>query len=125
MKKASVLFLTLLFLVSNTEFHELLKVPSLVIHFMEHKSENPNITLAQYFAIHYNSKTVHDDDYDRDQQLPFKTVEHLQSSVTVFISYFSIKLPIPHFNNNVELPFYWASFISFQLLSNIWQPPRF
>ncbi len=124
-KKAAVVFLTTLFFISNTEFHELLKVPVLIAHYLEHKSETPDLTLAQFFSIHYNSNNTKDEDYARDSQLPFKTTEHLSSSVTVFLSHFTVKLPVPYLNNNVELPFYRASFVSFQLLSNIWQPPRF
>lgn len=116
--------LTALFIISNTEFHELLKVPVLITHYLEHKSKQQDLTLAEFFSIHYNSNTK-DDDYTRDSQLPFKTADHLSSSVNVFLSQFDLKLPVLHFNNDVELPFYKASFISFQLLSNIWQPPKF
>lgn len=124
-KKAAVVFLTALFFISNTEFHELLKVPVLIAHYLEHKSEQPQLTLAEFFSTHYSSNSTKDDDYTRDSQLPFKTAEHLSSSITVFLSHFDVKLPVPHFNNNVDLPFYRASFVSFQLLSNIWQPPKF
>lgn len=124
-KKATVVFFTALFFISSTEFHELLKVPVLITHYLEHKGEQPDLTLAEFFSAHYNSNNTKDDDYTRDSQLPFKTAEHLSSSITVFLSHFDVKLPAPHFNNNVDLPFYRASFVSFQLLSNIWQPPKF
>lgn len=124
-KKAAVIFLTALFFISNTEFHELLKVPVLVAHYLEHKSEQPHLTLSEFFSAHYSSNSTKDDDYTRDSQLPFKTAEHLSSSITVFLSHFDVKLPVPHFNINAEPPSYRASFVSFQLLSNIWQPPKF
>lgn len=124
-KKAAVVFLTALFFISNTEFHELLKVPVLVAHYLEHKSETPDLTLAEFFSAHYSSNNTKDEDYARDSRLPFKTAEHLSSSITVFLSHFDVKLPVPYFNTDVELPFYRASFVSFQLLANIWQPPKF
>ncbi len=124
-KKAAVVFLTTLFFISHTELHELLKVPVLVAHYLEHKSETPNLTLAEFFSSHYSSSNTKDEDYARDSQLPFKTAEHLSSSITVFLSHFDFMLPVPHLNNNIDLPFYRASFVSFQLLSNIWQPPKF
>jgi hypothetical protein len=124
-KKAAVALLTALFFISNTEFHELLKIPILITHYQEHKSETPGLTLAQFLSSHYTNNNTKDNDYTRDSQLPFKTAEHLSTSITVFLSHFDVKLPVPHFNNNVDLPFYRASFVSFPLLSNIWQPPKF
>jgi hypothetical protein len=122
-KKAAVVFLTALFFISNTEFHELLKVPVLVAHYLEHKREQPDLSLVQFFSIHYNNNTK-DEDYTRDSQLPFKAAEHLTSSITIFISHFAVKLPAPYFNHKTDIPFYRASFVSSQLLSNIWQPPK-
>lgn len=124
MKRAIVIFLTALFFISSTEFHELLKVPVLVTHYLEHKSETPDLTLAEFFSSHYSSNNTKDEDYARDSQLPFKAAEHLSSSITVFLSHFGVKLPVPNFNSNIDLPFYRTSFVSFQLLSNIWQPPK-
>lgn len=124
-KKVAVVFLTALFFISNTEFHELLKVPVLIAHYLEHKSETPGLTLAGFFSTHYSGNNTKDEDFARDSQLPFKTAEHLSSTTTVFLSHFDVKLPVPHFNNNVNLPLYRTSFASFQLLSNIWQPPKF
>jgi hypothetical protein len=123
-KKAVVVFLTALFFISNTEFHELLKVPVLVAHYLEHKREQPDLSLAHFFSIHYNNTNTKDEDYARDSQLPFKAAEHLTTSITIFISHFHVKLPAPYFNHKTDLPFYRASFVSFQLLSNIWQPPK-
>lgn len=124
MKKVGVVILTVFFLVSNTEFHELLKLPLLVIHYLEHKNKTPDITIAQFFDIHYNTETQ-DDDYKRDSQLPFKSVEHISPNWFAFILHYDVKLPALHFYTNAEFSVYKASFISFQLLSNIWQPPKF
>lgn len=123
MRKAGVIILTALFLLSNTEFHELLKLPLLVVHYIEHKTETPDITIAQFFDIHYNSETK-DDDYKRDAQLPFKSVEHTSPNFFAFITHYDVKLPVLHFNTDTELSTYRTPFISFQLLSNIWQPPK-
>ncbi|MCW5908019.1 MAG: hypothetical protein KIS94_09185 [Chitinophagales bacterium] len=124
MKKAAVVILTALFLVSNTEFHELLKLPLLVVHYIEHKTETPDITIAHFLDIHYNTETK-DDDYKRDSQLPFKSVEHTSPNLFAFITHYVVKLPVLHFNTDTELSTYRTPFISFQLLSNIWQPPKF
>lgn len=122
--KKAVVFLTGLFFISNTEFNELLKLPLLVVHYIEHKTETPDITIAQFLDIHYNSETK-DDDNKRDSQLPFKSEQHTSPNLFAFITHYDVKLPFLHFNTDTELSIYRTPFISFQLLSNIWQPPKF
>lgn len=58
-------------LFSQTELHQLLKIPLLVQHLLEHKAENKELTIVQFIALHYFSDTSNDD--DRDMRLPFKT----------------------------------------------------
>lgn len=63
------------FTASATPFGELLKLPVLIEHLREHRRESPDMTLIGFFILHYFSGDVRDADYERDMQLPFKTVD--------------------------------------------------
>lgn len=64
-----------MFTASATPVGELVKLPVLIEHFQEHCRETPDMTLIGFFVLHYFSGDVRDADYERDMQLPFKTVE--------------------------------------------------
>lgn len=57
------------------EFHNLLKVPVLVSHFKEHRQLDPAISFWSFIKIHYVGPIVVDDDFQRDQQLPFRDAD--------------------------------------------------
>lgn len=72
-------------LFTQTELHQILKLPILVQHYFEHKAENKNITLAGFIVLHYFSGNPVDDDYARDMQLPFKTSDCIQAITSIVI----------------------------------------
>lgn len=81
---SAILFLSIM-LFSQTELHQILKLPVLVQHYFEHKAENKNITLAGFIVLHYFSGNPVDDDYARDMQLPFKTSDCIQAITSIVI----------------------------------------
>lgn len=56
-----------------TEFHQLLKIPALIEHYVEHHHEDPSLSLMSFLKLHYPGKFQVDDDYSKDQQLPFRS----------------------------------------------------
>ncbi len=125
MQKAALIFFTALFLISNTEFHELLKAPLLVMHYLEHKAETPGLTPAQFLTLHYNQQNHTDSDSYDDTKLPFKTHEHIPAThIKLFISYYTLEIPVFNHTLKNNIPVYRAQFISQNLLCNIWQPPK-
>ncbi|NIG57512.1 hypothetical protein [Chitinophaga sp. Cy-1792] len=52
----------------------MLKLPLLVIHYEEHHRLNNDLTVGDFLSMHYCGQDDHDDDEDRDMQLPFKRV---------------------------------------------------
>lgn len=74
-RRLSGMVLLSLYLAAATPLAELLKLPVLMEHFREHAHERPAITLAGFILLHYFSGSPRDADYDRDMQLPFKTLE--------------------------------------------------
>lgn len=85
MKKFLLLFFSASLLFGSTELHEVLKLPFLLAHFREHRSETPLLTIMEFLRIHYTSGQHPDDNDDKsDKQLPFKsegTIQHLDAAV--------------------------------------------
>jgi hypothetical protein len=73
MQKMAAIFLLSLYLFGATDAYQLLKLPAFITHYITHKHENPNISLADFIQIHYQDQIVIDDDFQHDMQLPFKT----------------------------------------------------
>jgi hypothetical protein len=61
-----------IYMLSFSEFHQFLRIPVLVQHFIEHRQQNPNTTLLGFLEEHYIHQYIHDADYQRDNQLPFR-----------------------------------------------------
>lgn len=126
MRKKIAIFFLFIYLCSTTEAHELLKIPVVFQHFIEHQQEDKTISITKFLAIHYLQGDVKDKDYERDMQLPFKTSgEFFASSVTPFMPLYtqiSIQYPV---EPAIKV---WAlhkpSFIFSAYQVNIWQPPK-
>jgi hypothetical protein len=69
-KKLISILLLSLYLISTTEVYQLLKIPTLIEHYWEHKKLNPEMSLTAFLKTHYENP-VKDGDYGKDQKLPF------------------------------------------------------
>jgi hypothetical protein len=74
MKQTKAIALLLLYLLVNTELHQMLSLPVLFDHYREHKQGNKDISILSFIAMHYSSETKGSDD-QHHKQLPFK-VKH-------------------------------------------------
>lgn len=74
MRKGTAAILLTVFMLSHTELHQFIKIPVLFEHFREHRLEDPELGFLAFLRMHYE-KIVIDDDYQRDQQLPFRDVD--------------------------------------------------
>lgn len=74
MRKGMAAILLTVFMLSHTELHQFLKLPVLFDHFREHRQEDPGLGFFAFLRMHYE-KIVIDDDYQRDQQLPFRDAD--------------------------------------------------
>jgi len=52
---------------------QLLKLPILVSHYLEHEHRDHDIGFIQFLSMHYWGEDANDNDHDRDMQLPFKS----------------------------------------------------
>jgi len=76
MRKAIAILLTSIYLFGTTEAYQALKLPLLIEHYIQHKQEDPRLTLLGFLKLHYSGKTVFDADYQQDMRLPFKTQQN-------------------------------------------------
>ncbi|RFM33319.1 hypothetical protein DXN04_20050 [Chitinophaga silvisoli] len=63
-----------LFTLHTISFDQLLKLPVLVMHYIEHRAQDGNLSVMQFLSMHYWGHDNNDNDQDRDDQLPFKKV---------------------------------------------------
>lgn len=71
MRSSLLISLIVIHLLGNTELGELLKLPRLIAHYIQHHSENPAIGFLDFVSMHYisgNDGSTADD--WQDQQLP-------------------------------------------------------
>lgn len=119
----AILFLSIL-LCTNSELHQLLKIPVLISHFIEHKKEDPNISLLSFLKMHYQANPVKDKDYDRDMQLPFKA----DNCNFLGLAFYTHKPSFEIINREEFIEQnrfdFYTPFSSAQVLNSIWQPPR-
>jgi hypothetical protein len=125
-KYISILFLSI-YLFTAFQVNELLKIPTLVVHFIDHQQENSNLTFFEFLSIHYAHGEVYDEDYNKDMKLPFKA--HSDNCSCNFITFFT---PIHHivfenktFSKEYKKPQFGYSFLFISNFhSSIWQPPK-
>ena len=125
MRKATIIFLTTLYILGATEAYQLLKLPFLFEHYKTHQKFNQQLTFSKFIDIHYFTTTTYDSDYQQDMQLPFKSSNRTVSLLN-FYSYFIAKLfvePIVLFTSQKEHPLYNDRDYASNKLDNIFQPP--
>ncbi len=131
MRRAIALFLLFSHLTATTQFHELLKMPLLVVHYMEHlQEEDGPLSFADFLHRHYSDH--HKDDlalekhHNKHDNLPFKS-SCCGGHAPVFLkseALFTATGP-PLFAN--AAPTYSARLrdsIFSRSTADIWQPPR-
>jgi hypothetical protein len=125
MRKGTAIFFLSIFLFSNTEVHELGKIGAFINHYQEHRSADPAITLLEFIHIHYFNGNIHDEDYDRDMQLPFKVIDCAAPGIVFTLPsdvVLALTPPFPTLKNKAcfsNQPAFQSSH-----LSDIWQPPK-
>lgn len=125
-KKALAILALGIYLFGATEAYQLLKLPLFIKHYVTHRGENNQLSVADFIKIHYLDPLVIDDDFDQDMKLPFKTHESDGCTITaislptermVIDIPFTAPLPATNF-------FFREVYYSFDHLPTIFQPPR-
>jgi len=122
-KKTIVLTLGVLILNSTTEFHQLLKIPLLIQHYMHHRGENTSISFLEFLKIHYtDTQHPNDNDEREDNELPFKSIGNI-SHVDTPIMQKAAALDHNLFIKEKSFAYYPEGFPSHRSFA-IFHPPR-
>jgi hypothetical protein len=123
-KKGCFYILFFIVLMNDTSLNQLLKLPVLVAHYMEHHQQDQRVGFAQFVYMHYIGSDHNDNDNDRDMQLPYKKVD-LQSLDHPLIA--AIKPALeqrPAFSIIVVQPVFDNDDLPQPALSSLFRPPR-
>lgn len=123
MNKLIALFLISVFMCANTSIGQLLKIPNLIEHYIEHKNEliPTSISFIDFLESHYSKNA--ENNPEEHQDLPFKTFE-IASTVFVLVNNANIQIqPVKALINTNQKFFYHQSFKS-HLITTIWLPPK-
>ncbi|HLZ16345.1 MAG TPA: hypothetical protein VKQ08_04870 [Cyclobacteriaceae bacterium] len=111
----------LLYINSNTEVHEMLRLPILLEHFSQHKKLVSDISFWDFLVMHYESDVNHDSD---DNQLPFKDPGHSFTAPTLALPIHKMVLKETVVLAEVDHSFFYHETFIASHLSDIFQPPR-
>lgn len=126
MKKLVAISFLFVFLGSNTELHQLLRLPVLLHHFFEHQGQEPDKSFTDFMKEHYSGTQSHPDTGHHDHDnLPFKTNDCATTHPSgVFVTHLTILVSPPNTFHYQLSPIYNGDFHAVAVVSNIWQPPK-
>jgi hypothetical protein len=101
---------------------ELLRLPALFEHFMEHLQEHPDLSLIDFISLHYNSGSAHH--HESHDQLPFKSISFAPLSLLMIFSLDHISFIIPELFTFHHFPSPFGLGLPTGSPSGVWQPPR-
>lgn len=84
MKKLSLIVISISFLFSSTELHELAGIPGLFAHFADHQSTEHPLSWIDFLVLHYSAHHPADNDDAEDNKLPFKPHGSLTATDPLF-----------------------------------------
>jgi hypothetical protein len=120
MKRTVAISLLVLHLGLFTEMKEMVRLPLLVEHYLEHRELVPEMSFLQFLAMHYKTDVAHD---ATDMELPFKGCDQ-----SCFCPTFTVpdqRLPVEVVSTDRQEYFVeYVSFIPSSGLDEIFQPPR-
>jgi hypothetical protein len=125
-KRLIAISFLLIFLSANTVFGQLLRLPTLIHHYLEHVVLDNNPSLIAFLQKHYTEKINHADDQHHDhEKLPFKTADSNTAHIVSVVpphSYSITQLIIEPVS--IQQAIYNQKGYSKSYLNSIWQPPR-
>jgi hypothetical protein len=62
-------------ILDTTSLYQVMKAPTLIRHFLEHRSLDHNVSFVDFLSMHYWGEDLNDNDDEQDMQLPFKKIE--------------------------------------------------
>ncbi|WP_299289222.1 hypothetical protein [uncultured Mucilaginibacter sp.] len=124
MKYRLARFLLILFLLQSTELGEFLKFPLLLQHYGQHVRLHPGTTVIGFLKMHYFDKTVVDEDYAQDMQLPFKTLDNHNLTIQLSMPPVAVAIACLHPFHLEPKIVYYSAFVPHTFSGKVFQPPK-
>jgi hypothetical protein len=126
MRKASAIFFLSLFLLSYTELGQLVKLPKIITHYLEHKKWEPEVSFLAFFQMHYFSDDNNAGDDAKDNQLPFKEHNDCQTNSTINFAFHVNEISIADYPVQTAIVYPQSNdeSASSSFKGSIFQPPR-
>ncbi|MEP7197069.1 MAG: hypothetical protein ABI851_11175 [Saprospiraceae bacterium] len=126
MKKASIVILTSLYLLSTTGLSELTKVNVLLQHYADTKKANNSIGFCEFLIEHYLTDDGNPNDNDMDAKLPFKShdIHSLSRDLFVPTQLLNSAIIVHTFASNNSFP-EDKSKITNSFYNMVWHPPKY
>jgi hypothetical protein len=116
-----------IYMLSFSELHQFLRIPVLIQHFVEHRRQDPSISFLAFLNLHYIHQYVIDEDYQRDNQLPFRHVDCCAANINISWECPAntvVQLPARTTETKNEFIVYDEEHHSLLSVADIFQPPR-
>lgn len=105
---------------------QLMKIPIFIEHYREHQSQAPQISLLEFVQMHYFKKQHDGGDFQRDMQLPFKSISPNAMNFVCLIraTILPVDAAIQQDLASLKFPVFQEQLVSLGNFNTIWQPPR-
>ncbi|MBX2913670.1 MAG: hypothetical protein KF856_00225 [Cyclobacteriaceae bacterium] len=126
MKKSMAYLLTALILAGSViDLHDLSKVPYMLRHFQQHKSNTESFSFSDFFDLHYGASAEQHDKQEHEQHkgLPFKTHDCTTSHISMILTDFEPNIE-SSFGLTISYNNFYESAYSSDFCQSIWQPPK-
>lgn len=122
MKKYFALILLSIFMCANTSIGQLLKIPNLIEHYIDHNNDScvNSISFVDYLILHYSKNVENNLDH---QDLPFKTFDTSTCSLFVFTN-FNYQISVVKYWVSTQKIFLYSESFQSNLIDSIWLPPK-
>jgi len=121
LKRVAAIGLLFFYLISFTEFSEVLRLPLLLEHYTEHKSKVNDLSFWEFLVMHYETDVAHD---DTDMSLPFKGFDHSCFAQILVLPVQKIALTEHIEKTSVSYTFFYLLHEPQLLAGDIFQPPK-
>lgn len=122
-RKISAIFFLTVILLSQTPLQQVLRIPVLISHFKEHNTFQNGISFIDFIQLHYLGSHPADDDFDSDEQLPFRSrdiivINGLMLPALILPCHAAIVYMDHHY------PVLRQDYLPANYSTKIWQPPK-
>lgn len=126
LKHITLMLLTIGICLPDALVHQIMRVPSLAVHYYHHITEHENISVFDFLVLHYGDSEHMKTDAHEHQNLPGAKSSHVcqhASPAPIVIQSLQLNLSHPQFNNVVyHIP--TDDFLPSNGANSIWQPPK-